>query len=148
MLSTRWYPRGAFAELDRLHEEMNHLFGRLGNGTRSAWWTRGYPAVNAWEDNDKLYLEAELPGMSMDELEIYVQEGNQLSIKGERKRSEVENGTWHRRERGFGSFTRVLELPFPVDADKVEAHFKHGVLTLALPKREDAKPRRIEVKGA
>ena len=148
MLSTRWYPlSGSFTELSRMHEEMNQMFGRLGNSTRSSW-SRGYPSVNLWEDEDKVYLEAELPGLSLEDLEIYVQDGNQLSIKGERKRPDVENGTWHRRERGFGTFSRVVELPFPVDADKVEAHFKNGVLTIELPKREDVKPRRIEVKSS
>ncbi|MFV2069248.1 MAG: Hsp20/alpha crystallin family protein [Pirellulales bacterium] len=146
MLSTRWYPlRDVFTEMNRLQGEMNHLFGRDGSDTRPAW-SRGYPAVNLWEDQDQVYLEAELPGLVLEDLEIYVQEGNQLSIKGERKRPDIENGTWHRRERGFGTFIRVVKLPFPVDADQVEAHFKHGVLTIELPKREDVKPRRIEVK--
>ena len=145
MLSTRWTPfREVLSDMNRLQREMNYLFGSRGNAPVGA---AGYPALNVREDADKLCVEAELPGLQLDDLEIYVQEGNHLSIKGERKRPEVENGTWHRRERGYGAFHRVVELPFPVDADNVVAHFKHGVLTLELPKREEVKPRRIEVKA-
>ena len=70
-----------------------------------------------------------------------------LTIKGERKTPSFDQGGWHRRERGYGRFNRTLELPTDVESDKVEAHFKHGVLLIELPKREEAKPRRIEVKA-
>ena len=145
MLSTRFYPfREMLSEMNRLQNEMGNVFGRWPSSSERSF-ARGYPALNAWERGETLFVEAELPGLTSDDLEIHVQEGNQLAIKGERKRPEVENGTWHRRERGYGSFTRVIELPFPVDADKVRAHFKDGVLLIELPKLEEAKPRRIEV---
>lgn len=105
-----------------------------------------YPPLNLREDESNLYVEAEFPGFNLDDLEMYVTGGNQLSIKGERKQPELEQGTWHRQERGYGSFSRLMELPGPVDGDRVSAEFRHGVLTITLPKKEEAKPRRIEVK--
>jgi HSP20 family protein len=81
----------------------------------------------------------------MSDLEIFVH-GNQLSIKGERPEPPSESKTWHRQERGYGKFVRLVDLPFELDQDKVEAEFKNGVLTITLPKREESKPRRIEVK--
>ena len=143
MLTTRWQP---LSEISQLRNEMDRLFGRFGvaaNGQQR----RSYPALNMWEDDDNLMVEAELPGFEMDELEMYVTGGNQLSIKGERKQPEMGEGTWHRQERGFGTFSRLVELPHQVDADKVSADFENGVLRITLPKAEDAKPRRITVKA-
>lgn len=148
MLATRWNPLEEMqSEMNRLRGEMDRLFGRYGASSRRMFSPTEYPAVNIWEDDDNLYLEAELPGMELNDLEIYVNRGNLLTLSGERKDPPYEGGTWHRRERGFGRFTRVIELPNAVDADRVEAHFKHGVLTITLPKEEHAKPRRIEVKA-
>ena len=106
-----------------------------------------FPAVNVWEDNENLFVEAELPGFELNDLEIYVNGENHLSIKGERRQPEVEGASWHRRERGYGSFNRTIELSSDVDADKVSANLKAGVLTITLPKKEEIKPRRIEVKA-
>ena len=100
--------------------------------------------MNLWEDDEHLFVEAELPGMELGDLEIYVH-GDQLAVKGERKEPTCEKSTWHRRERGYGKFARVLELPVSVEEDKVQASFKNGVLTVTLPKRAEAKPRRIEI---
>ena len=88
-----------------------------------------------------------MPGFELDDLEIYVSGGTQLTIKGERKPPEVQAGVWHRRERGYGCFNRILELPAAVNSDAVSAEFKLGVLTITLPKSEEVKPRRIEVKA-
>lgn len=147
MFSTRWQPMGGWQELHRLHDEMNRLFDRwAGNGVRG--FTRNvYPPLNLWEDDNCLFVEAELPGFELSDLEIFVNGENQLTVKGERKRPEMEKGTWHRQERGFGAFGRVIELPYPVNSDKVSADFKHGVLKITMPKREEVKPRRIEVKA-
>lgn len=143
MFATRWQPwNEVVSEMNRLQNEMNRLFGRVGNGARPG----AYPALNVWEDDEKLYVEAELPGMELSDLEIYVNSGNLLTIQGQRKEPETAPGTWHRRERGYGKFSRVFELPAEVQPDKVEAHFRHGVLMVVLPKREEVKPRRIEVK--
>ena len=146
MLMRKWTPLGVWSEIDRLHHEMNRVFGRSPS-VRHPRFAGAYPAVNLWEDEDKLYVEAELPGMELADLEIYVNAGTELTIKGERKAPSCDQSGWHRRERGYGSFSRTLELPTDVESDKVEAHFKHGVLLIELPKREEVKPRRIEVKA-
>ena len=147
MLSTRWSPwSDVQSELGRLQKEMNGLFGRYDGGNGKSLAQRSFPTLNIWEDEDQLLVEAKLPGMEIGDLEIYVNGGNQLSIKGERKLPSSEEGTWHRRERGYGKFTRLLELPHLVDADKVQGSFKQGVLTIELPKQEVSKPRKIEVK--
>jgi HSP20 family protein len=107
----------------------------------------GFPALNVWEDGEKVHVEAELPGLDLKDVEIYVSGGNQLTIKGERKSNLPEKGVWHRQERTFGAFNRSLTLPFPVDADKVEARLENGVLHIQLTKHESARPRKIPVKA-
>lgn len=149
MRLSRWQPFTPFLDqLQQLQGEMNRLVERWGG---DGGWTRGlaatYPAVNVWEDTDNVYVEAELPGLDLKDLEIYVTGGNQLTLKGERKQSVPEKSLAHRQERGFGSFTRVLTLPFNVDADKVDARFENGVLLIKLAKHAAAKPRKITVKA-
>jgi len=126
---------------------MNQLFERwtsndpTGNG--SALW----PPVNMWEDGDNVLVEAELPGLDLKSLEIFVTGGNQLTFKGERKLNVPEKGLWHRRERSYGNFSRTVTLPFLVDADKVDARLENGVLLVKLAKHESARPRKIVVKA-
>lgn len=147
MVMTRWDPF-LRNELGRFQDEVNQLFGRFGLASpRWPGFAPAYPPVNVWEDADHVYVEAELPGLERDQFEIYVTEGNQLTLQGERRPFEAEQGVWHRQERGFGKFSRVVVLPAAVEADRVEAHFEHGVLHLTLPKSEAAKPRRITVKA-
>ena len=150
MLATRWQPVDTiWPGMKRLQEEMEQWFGRgAGMNDPRRFAHSVYPLLNAWEHDDNLYVEAELPELELSDLEIFVNGDNQLSIKGERKQPEGENGTWHRRERGHGKFSRMVELPQYVDSDKVTAEFKHGVLTVTLPKRKEAKARRIEVKAS
>lgn len=144
---TRWQPFGDVrAEMNRLQNEMQHLFGRTGNGAREFAGT-SYPPLNMWEDENNYFVEAELPGFHLDDLEMYVTGENQLSIKGKRQQPELDEATWHRQERGYGSFGRLVELPGLVDSETVSAGFSDGVLTITLPKKEEAKPRRIEVKA-
>ncbi|WP_442505219.1 Hsp20/alpha crystallin family protein [Novipirellula sp. SH528] len=143
MVNTRWQTA---AELNRLRSELERAFAPNGRG--SATTTTGvYPPMNLWENDDNLYIEAELPGFEMDDLEIYVTGGNQISISGERKQPELEGGAWHRQERTFGKIRRTYDLPCDVNVDDVSANFTHGVLTLTMPKSEEVKPRRIEVKA-
>lgn len=147
MFTTRWNPwRDLQSEMSRLQSEMNRLFGRYGSSDGRTIHS-AYPPINLWENEDQLEVEIELPGMEMDDLEIYVNGSNQLSLKGERKQPNGHEGTWHRRERGYGAFSRLIELPHQVDADNVNASFKHGVLTIQLPKQESSKPRKIQVKS-
>lgn len=147
MLLARWQPfADARSEFSRLQSEMDRLFGRWDNGARP-FARAAFPALNLWEDEDHLFVEAELPGFNLENLEIMVTGENQLSLKGERKACEAEGATWHRQERGCGEFHRVLELPCIVDSDQVSAEFKNGVLTVTLPKHKSVKPRRITVKA-
>ena len=149
MLTTRWQPfgsQGLWSEMNRLRDEMDRVFGRYGVGNGPGQRTPVTPAFNLWRDEDNLYCEAELPGLNLDDLEIYASGGNQLTVKGKREAPSLDEATWHRRERGQGGFARVIALPEEIDADKVEAEFRHGVLCVKLPKSEAAKPRRIEVK--
>jgi HSP20 family protein len=141
----RWQPyQHLWNQLAQFQGEMNRLFDRwTGHGPAEAT----FPPVNAWEENDQLFVAVEVPGVDLKDLEIYVSGGNQLTIKGERKPQAPEKGVWHRQERQFGNFTRTLTLPYPVAADKVEARLEHGVLLLKLTKHESARPRKIPVKA-
>ena len=146
MLSTRWQPwLEVQSEMNRLRDEMDRVFGRWTNRRVPFLGQAVFPLLNVWEDDNHYFVEAELPGMQMEDLEIFVN-GSQLTIKGERKEPSGEPGTWHRRERGYGKFARIFELPHVVDAEQVNAELKHGVLTVKLPKQPESRPRRIEVR--
>ena len=146
MQSTRWQAFSpVWNQLQAFQHEMNRLFDRWSDGSSAAG---GFPALNVWEGGDQVFVEAEVPGLNLQDLEIYVTGGNTLTLKGERKPLTADKGVWHRQERGFGKFARTLTLPFPVDADKVEARLENGVLSLTLNKHESAKPRKIAVKSA
>ena len=141
MYLTSWEPwtRTNWNALNRLHHEVNRLFDDHGQSAL-------FPRVNLFEDADGYDLEAELPGLELGDLEITITGPNQLTLKGERKADSPENAVVHRQERPFGSFVRSLSLPTLVDADKVEAKFADGVLSVRLPKHEQAKPRKISIK--
>jgi HSP20 family protein len=145
-LGNRAYPP------NQLRQEMNRLFDDFFDqtGLRDPFGMTGrgtFPALNVWEKGDRLLAEAEVPGLSMDDLEIFVS-GNELTVRGERRPVHPEGASYHRRERGVGSFTRAVRLPVDVDAGKVQARLNNGVLTITLPKSQAAQPRKIEVKSA
>ena len=134
-----------FAPLLRLQNEMNRLFEDFFEDMpANRPYGRQYPAMNLWEDGDAAYVESELPGLTLEDLDVSVR-GNELTISGERKIAEQKEANWHRRERGYGRFTRTLQIPWEIDADKVEATLRDGVLTVKLPKSESAKPRKVQV---
>jgi HSP20 family protein len=147
MNANRWQPL-LLNELNRFQHDVNRLFGQFAgvDATRSPFGS-SYPPVNVWEDANHIYVEAELPGLSPENLNVTVSEGNLLTLEGEFKAPEVEKALWQRRERGVGKFGRVLKLATTVDADKVVATFERGVLTLTLPKSELAKPHKIAVQA-
>jgi HSP20 family protein len=150
MRPSRWQSFGTpvWNQLHQLQAEMNHLFDRWGHDGRRLLGLAAYPPVNVWEDGDALHVESELPGLNLGDLEIYVTGGNQLTLKGKRQQVAPEKGVWHREERTFGEFSRVLTLPYPVDADKVDARFDNGVLHVLMPKAESARARKIVVKSS
>jgi HSP20 family protein len=128
---------------------MDRLWSNVVGENSQPPWTgivRGHPAVNVWETGEAVLVELETPGLKSDQLEISVV-GDQLSIKVQRPEVEEEGVTYHRRERPVGSFTRVLRLPGPVEADAVEAELQNGVLTINLPKTRETRPRKIQVVG-
>jgi HSP20 family protein len=147
MRSSRWQSfNPVWNQLQQFQDEMNRLFDRWHSGG-SFFGPSAFPALNVWEDGEDVHVEAELPGLELKDLEIYVTGGNQLTLKGEHKPAVPEKGVWHRQERAFGAFHRSLTLPFPVDPDKVEARLENGVLHLRLTKHESARPRKIPVKA-
>jgi HSP20 family protein len=104
-----------------------------------------FPALNMWEHGDRIIVDAELPGFSMDDIEVSVVD-DALTIKGTRRVDAPTGATSLRRERGSGQFTRSVSLPVPIHADSVEARLSDGVLTITLPKAEAAKPRKIDIR--
>ncbi len=138
---------GSFA-LGRLRGEVDRLFSDLFQpmqSTASSGWqeSRG-PFFNVWEDASCFYLEAELPGYRLEDLEILVIK-NELSLKGKRMDSAKDGTIFHRRERSAGAIGRTIRLPAEVEAGKVEASLRNGVLSVKLPKAAEAKPRKIPV---
>jgi HSP20 family protein len=141
-----------FNELARLQAEMDRLFdGRVvetpkpvaADGARAAW----NPSVDVTEDPEKISIQADLPGVEQSSLEIQIDQ-NVLTLKGDRKlerSAEASRELYRRYERVAGTFARQFRLPPTVDAEKISAALKDGVLTLTLPKRPEAQPRQIKV---
>ncbi len=137
-----------FREIRTLQDEVNRLFSNsFANGRDEAMSGAWLPKVDIFENKENLVLEAELPGMTRDDFELSF-ENNVLTLKGERKFEKKDEGdNYHRVERSYGSFTRSFTLPNSVTVDGVKAEFNNGILTVALPKREETKARKIEVIG-
>ncbi len=136
----------AWRDMERLRREMNRLFetSRYGGLRRAP----SFPAMNVWTSENGLIVTAEIPGVQIGDIEISVM-NETLTVSGQRTPDEVGEGVrYHRRERGYGRFTRSLQLPYPVEAENVEATFRNGVLHITLPRAEEDKPRKITVKGA
>ncbi len=134
-------------QMTSLRDEINRLFeAPFGDLLRASEFSNGWtPAVDLREDKDNLVACVELPGMKKENIDVSVHE-NVLSISGERSReAEVEEGGVHRSERSYGRFQRTLGLPKPVKAADIKAAYKDGVLTITMPKTEEAKPRQITV---
>ena len=134
--------------LNRLRREIDRLFEEpFGFLVPSSSLFEGWsPAVDIYEDKDKYTLKAELPGLNKDDIEVSL-DGNTLTLSGERKEQEEKReGETYRSERYFGRFQRSVTLPAAVQADKVQATYKDGILSVTVPKSEEAKPKQIQVK--
>ena len=145
---TQWNP---FKELDELQSRLSRAFGRApvrrqDDDEESITVAQWAPLVDIFEDNKEYLIKAELPELKKEEIRVTVENGV-LVISGERK-LEMEERTkkYHRVERAYGKFVRSFTVPVDVDASKVNAEFKDGVLKLHLAKSEAAKPKQIEVK--
>ena len=132
--------------MQRLRQDINRLFSDASadlGGSGAA----GYPAMNIWTDPEGAIVTAELPGINPEDIDISVQ-NDTLTLTGSRQPNGLqEDETYHRRERGYGRFTRSFQLPFGVEAGKVEAVHRSGVLLLRLPKTPEAQPRQISVEA-
>jgi HSP20 family protein len=139
----RWDP---YRELSSLADRFNRSFGAPAR-TRDEDFSLGtwMPPVDIREEKDKIVLTAELPGFQPDQVEIQMENGL-LTVKGERKfEDEKEGRNYHRVERSYGTFTRSFTLPNNVNRDAIKANFGDGLLSIEMPKREDAKPRQIKI---
>jgi HSP20 family protein len=132
--------------INRLQDEINRLFDL-------DWWPEegffggnGVPSLDVEEQDDQVLVKAELPGINKEDLDITVS-GNTLTIRGEKGDEEEENKkNYFRRESWYGSFQRSVVLPESVDTENVDAEMKNGILHVTFPKREDTKPKQIDVK--
>lgn len=143
MALIRWQP----AELTDLRRDLDRVFdtfwtGSDGNAPTPRSWS---PAVDISETPDAYLVTAEVPGVEKENVHVTVLE-NRLFIKGEKhQESREEKENTHRTERVYGAFSRSFDLPRAVDAEKISASYKDGILRIAVPKAEDAKPKQIEI---
>lgn len=128
---TRWSP---FVDLIRFDNLFDDLYDRS-----------QFPAVDMREGDDKIYINAELPGMDDSNVKIEV-EKNILTVKGERREERTEKGKYYRKEIKSGSFTRSFSLPANIETDKIEATFDKGILRISVPKAPEKVPKLVEIK--
>jgi HSP20 family protein len=132
-----------FVELRRMQSEMNRLFTGLSTST-----ARDFPPINIWLGDNSVVVTAELPGVTREDVTLNLQE-DVLTLEGKREpKLQQENVNWQRRERAYGTFSRAVQLPFRVGADKVQARFNNGVLEIELERLEADRPKKIEIRGA
>ncbi|MCC7381727.1 MAG: Hsp20/alpha crystallin family protein [Deltaproteobacteria bacterium] len=143
MSLVRWDP---FRELEDMSTRLNRIFNRPTEGKELMRFADWFPAVDIQETNEEYVIKAELPEIPKEDLKVTVKEGV-LAIEGERKQEKEEKGKkFHRIERSYGTFFRSFTLPEDVNAEKLIANYKDGLLMLRLPKAPVAKPKAIEVK--
>jgi len=153
MSLVRWNPARELAtwpsDLFGIQREMNRMFNNFFRGdardedSALSSWT---PAVDISEHDSEFVVKVEVPGVNKDDVKITL-ESNILTIRGEKKHEkETKEENYHRVERSYGSFQRSFTLPTTVKSDKIDAVYKDGILTVSLPKAEEAKPKQIEVK--
>ena len=146
MAVIKWDP---FRDLNILQDRMNRLFEDAERGIRRseepASTTIWSPAVDIYETEGEIVVQAELPGMDRKDISLNL-ENNVLTIRGDRQfKKETKEDNYHRIERSYGGFSRSFSIPTSVDEDKIRADYKDGVLRIALPKKEQAKPKQIQI---
>jgi len=145
MAITRWDP---FSELLSLQDEFNKVFNdKLSKRYSGEGISQNTvaPVVDIYEDENKLTIEAELPGLSQKNIDVKV-ENNTLIIKGEKKfEKEDKKDNYHRIERFYGTFQRSFLLPETVDSEKIKAEYKNGVLDISIPKKPEVKPKQVKI---
>jgi len=142
---TRWDP---FREVQSLQSRVNALFHDFNDGESSTTTASFIPAVDVYEDEKKVVLKLEVPGIEEKDLDVRV-ENNTLTVKGERKfDKEEKEENFHRIERRYGSFYRAFTLPTTVDTEHIDAAYNAGILKLELKKKPEAQPKQIKVNVA
>ncbi len=141
--------QGLWDRLGRLPEDVQELAAGLASKPRE-WWLYSYPfpLVNVCERDEAIHIEAEMPGVYAENVEVLLTAGTELTIRGERASAGDASGAWHSRERGAGRFHRTLRLAVPVEAEKAQARLEAGVLRLVLPKAAPFQTHRIPVRGS
>jgi HSP20 family protein len=141
----RWEP---FRDLLSMRSDFDRLFESFFSQVpevpvvKEEFWA---PVIDVVEHDGKIEVKAELPGMKKDDIKVTVKD-NMLSVSGERKQEkETKEKTFHRIERSYGKFSRTITLPTAVDADRIKATYKDGILNITLPKPESIKPKQIDV---
>jgi len=130
-------------EMNRLQHEMDRVMTNAESGNGGATMT--FPAMNIWSGEDGAVVTAELPGVDPNDLDIKVL-GETLTVRGERKQDQQQgNFIYHRQERGYGKFSRSIQLPFPISVDHVSASLDRGILKITLPRAEEDKPKKISI---
>ncbi len=148
---TRWdeFPR-TFVALDEFRRRINRAFEETeyprGSQQSGMWPGSSWPTLNLYDEDSKLVLQAEVPGLSEQDIQLSLNQ-NVLSISGERKVNAPKDYAIHRQERGAFKFARSVSLPCRVDTDKVAAQVKDGLLTVTMEKAKEALPRRITIKA-
>ena len=138
----KWEP---FRDMLNLRADMDRLFKTFFTGFGEEHEGIWAPVIDIEEDKDNILVKAEIPGLKKDEIKVTVRD-NMLSISGERRQDqEVKDRVFHRIERSYGKFSRRISLPVAVDADKIKANYKDGILHITLPKPESVKPKQIDV---
>jgi HSP20 family protein len=147
MAVIRWDP---FRDMNVLQDRMNRLFEDAGHGWRGSEpsaTTAWSPAVDIFETEGEIVVKAELPGMERKDITLSL-EKNVLTLKGERRfDKETKEENYHRVERAYGGFSRSFSIPATVDDEKIRADYKDGVLKIILPKKEQLKPKQIQIAG-
>lgn len=141
-----WDP---FRELESIQDEMNRLFNTSltrkqskGIGSLAEAWS---PAVDIYDSKDNLLVKADMPGLNKDEIDISIEDDVLVLRGGKKEEQEKKDKGFVRKERFYGSFYRAISLPTKVEAGKVKANYKNGVLEIVLPKAEEVKPKQIKV---
>ena len=143
MYWTNFYnQRRPLGEIGRIQRDLNRLFHDYYPETQ-----RSYPAVNIWTRDDKAVVTAELPGFTKEDIKLSVVEQNVIIESEPAIEKSDESRHFHRRERKRSGFKRAINLPFPIDAGKVDARLKDGVLMITLPRAEEDKPKKIDIQA-
>jgi HSP20 family protein len=142
-----WRVRSPLDELERMRNRMDRLMDGFSGGSFDTATAGVFPLINLAEDKDNYYLYAELPGVTIDVLDIEATQ-NTISLSGERQIPQEKAGAkYHRKEREAGRFSRILKMPGDINPESVDASLANGILSVVVPKAETEKPKKIVIQG-